>query len=191
MKVVAFNGSPRPEGNTARMIKRVFQILQTEGIETELIHIGGEKIHGCRACYQCFQRKDGRCAFNEDIVNDCIQKMQAAQGIVLGSPTYFANVTAEMKALLDRAGLVNRANGCFLARKVGAAVVAVRRAGAIFAFDALNHFFLSAQMIVPGSSYWNLAIGRDIGEAENDEEGMATMENLGRQIAWLLQKIYG
>jgi multimeric flavodoxin WrbA len=111
--------------------------------------------------------------------------------MVLGSPTYFANVTAEMKALIDRAGLVNVANGRFLERKVGAAVVAVRRAGAVPTFDALNHFFQSTHMIVPGSSYWNLAIGREIGDVEGDEEGMATMENLGKNIAWLLGKLHG
>ncbi|MCE5241432.1 flavodoxin family protein [bacterium] len=190
MRVVAFNGSPRPHGNTAIMIERVFGPLREAGIQTEMVQVGGQDIHGCRACYQCFERRDGHCVF-DDLVNECIDKMRAADGIILGSPTYYANVSAEMKALIDRAGLVNTANGRPLARKVGAAVVAVRRAGAITTFDALNHFFQCTHMIVPGSSYWNLAIGREIGQVEGDEEGMATMENLGKNIAWLLEKLHG
>jgi len=191
MRVVAFNGSPRRNGNTAIMIERVFAPLRAEGIETEVIQVGGQNIHGCRACYRCFQEKKGRCAFDDDILNDCLAKMVEADGIIIGSPTYYANVSAEVKALIDRAGLVNVANGRFLERKVGAAVVAVRRAGAVNTFDAINHFFQGTHMIVPGSSYWNLAIGREIGEVESDEEGMATMDNLGKNMAWLLKKING
>jgi len=191
MKVVAFNGSPRKNGNTSLLIERVFAPLREAGIETELVQVGGRNLHGCRACYQCFERKDGHCVFDDDILNECVDKMREADGIILGSPTYFANMTAELKALIDRAGLVNVANGRFLQRKVGAAVVAVRRAGAVSTFDALNHFFQSTHMIIPGSSYWNLAVGREIGEVEGDEEGMATMENLGTNIAWLLEKLNG
>jgi len=189
MKVVAFNGSPRTKGNTAILIERVFAPLREAGIETELVQVGGQDIHGCRACYQCFERKDGHCVF-DDLLNVCVDKMREADGIILGSPTYFANMTAEMKALIDRAGLVNVANGRFLEHKVGASVVAVRRAGAVNTFDAMNHFFQSTHMIIPGSSYWNLAIGREIGEVESDEEGMATMANLGKNIAWLLEKLH-
>jgi multimeric flavodoxin WrbA len=190
MKVVGFNGSPRKDGNTAIMLRRVFAELEREGIATELVQVGGEHLHGCRACYACFKQQDGACAFSDDILNACVDKMRQADGIVLGSPTYYANVSAEMKALIDRAGLVNVANGRFLQRKVGAAVVAVRRAGAVNAFDALNHFFQGTHMIIPGSSYWNLAIGREAGEVEGDEEGMATMENLGKNMAWLLKKLH-
>jgi multimeric flavodoxin WrbA len=189
MKVVAFNGSPRPDGNTAIMIRRVFAELEREGIATELVQVGGQDIHGCRACYECFERQDGHCVFDDDVLNSCVDKMREAEGIILGSPTYYANVSSEMKALIDRAGLVNVANGRFLQRKVGAAVVAVRRAGAVSTFDALNHFFQSTHMIIPGSSYWNLAVGREIGEVEGDDEGMATMENLGKNMAWLLKKL--
>ena len=191
MKVVAFNGSPRKNGNTSLLIERVFAPLREAGIETELVQVGGRNLHGCRACYQCFERKDGHCVFDDDTLNECVDKMREADGIILGSPTYFANMTAELKALIDRAGLVNVANGRFLQRKVGAAVVAVRRAGAVSTFDALNHFFQSTHMIIPGSSYWNLAVGREIGEVEGDEEGMATMQNLGTNIAWLLEKLNG
>ena len=189
MKVVAFNGSARKDGNTAILIRHVFQELETEGIETELIQLAGSKIHGCIACMKCFENKDQRCSVKDDITNDCIGKMLDADGIILGSPTYFANVSTEMKALIDRAGMVSRANGDMLARKVGAAVVAVRRAGAIHVFNSINHFFFIGQMIVPGSSYWNLGMGRQKGEVESDEEGIQTMKVLGINMAWLLKKL--
>jgi len=189
MKVVAFNGSARKDGNTAILIRHVFQELETEGIETELIQLSGSKIHGCIACMKCFENKDQRCSVKDDITNDCIGKMLDADGIILGSPTYFANVSTEMKAFIDRAGMVSRANGDMLARKVGAAVVAVRRAGAIHVFNSINHFFFIGQMIVPGSSYWNLGMGRQKGEVESDEEGIQTMKVLGINMAWLLKKL--
>jgi len=189
MKVVAFNGSARKDGNTAVLIRHVFQELETEGIETELVQLSGSRIHGCIACMKCFENKDQRCSVKDDIVNDCIEKMLDAEGIILGSPTYFANVSTEMKALIDRAGMVSRANGDMLARKVGAAVVAVRRAGAIHVFNSINHFFFIGQMIVPGSSYWNLGMGRQKGEVESDEEGIQTMKVLGINMAWLLKKL--
>ena len=138
---------------------------------------------------KCFENKDQRCSVKDDIVNDCIEKMLGANGIILGSPTYFANVSTEMKALIDRAGMVSRANNDMLTRKVGAAVVAVRRAGAIHVFNSINHFFFIGQMIVPGSSYWNLGMGRQKGEVEKDDEGIQTMKNLGRNFAWLLKKL--
>ena len=189
MKVVAFNGSARKDGNTAILIRRVFSQLEAEGVETELVQLAGKTIKGCIACGRCFKNKDRRCAVTDDFVNECIAKMLEADGIILGSPTYFADVTSEMKALIDRAGYVARANSDMLQRKVGAAVVAVRRTGAIHAFDSMNHFFLIGQMIVPGSSYWNVAIGRAVGDVERDEEGLKTMETLGRNMAWLLGKI--
>ena len=189
MKVVAFNGSARKDGNTAILIRHVFSKLEAEGIETELIQLSGTKIHGCIACMKCFENKDQRCSVKDDNANYCIEKMLDADGIILGSPTYFANVSTEMKALIDRAGMVSRANSDMLARKVGAAVVAVRRAGAIHVFNSINHFFFIGQMIVPGSSYWNLGMGRQKGEVENDEEGIETMKNLGINMAWLLRKL--
>lgn len=191
MKVVAFNGSARKDGNTAALINHVFGELNAAGIETELVQLAGQRIRGCTACYQCFERKDKRCAVDDDIVNECIKKMIEADGIILGSPTYFADLTSELKALIDRAGFVARANGDLFARKVGAAVVAVRRAGAIHAFDSINHFFLIEQMIVPGSIYWNLGMGREKGQVEDDEEGIRTMKTLGQNMAWLLEKLHG
>lgn len=187
MYVVGFNGSARKDGNTALLLGHVFSELSKEGIRTELVQLAGQNIRGCTACYQCFAKRDRRCAVSGDIVNDCIAKMEAADGILLGSPTYFTDVTAELKALIDRAGMVSRANGDMYRRKAGAAVVAVRRAGGIHAFDTMNHFFLIGQMVVPGSSYWNIGIGREIGEADNDEEGVDTMRTLGRNMAWLLK----
>ena len=190
MKVVGFNGSARKDGNTAILISNVLQELAEEGIGTELIQLAGSRIHGCIACMKCYENKDQRCSVKDDMLNECIEKMLAADGIILGSPTYFANVSTEMKALIDRAGMVSRANNDMLARKVGAAVVAVRRAGAIHVFNSLNHFFFIGQMIVPGSSYWNLGIGRQKGEVEKDDEGIKTMRDLGRNMAWLLKKLH-
>jgi multimeric flavodoxin WrbA len=191
MKVIAFNGSARKDGNTAILLRHVMCELEKEGIGTELIQLSGKKIHGCIACRTCSSRKDGRCAQKDDMGNEYIARMAEADGILLGSPTYVTDVSPEIKALIDRACLVARANAGMLRRKVGAAVVAVRRAGAIHAFDTLNHFFMISEMIVPGSSYWNVAIGRDIGDVERDEEGIETMHVLGRNMAWLMKKIQG
>ena len=191
MKVVAFNGSPRRDGNTSILIHHVFEELEKEGIETDLVQLARRDIRGCIACYKCGENLDRRCAVRNDIVNECIDQMVGADGIILASPTYFADVTSEMKALIDRAGMVAKQNGDMLSRKVGAAIVAVRRGGAIHTFDTINHFFFINQMIVPGSNYWNVGIGRDAGAVEDDEEGIATMRTLGRNMAWLLKKIAG
>jgi multimeric flavodoxin WrbA len=190
MKVVAFNGSARRGGNTAILLGKVIAELHQEGIETELVEMSGVRIHGCLACRECSARKDGRCAQKNDVGNEYIAKMEAADGILLGSPTYVTDVSPEIKALIDRACLVSGANGGMFRRKVGAAVVAVRRAGATHAFDTLNHFFQISEMIVPGSCYWNIGIGRNPGDVENDEEGIRTMHVLGRNMAWLLKKLH-
>ena len=191
MKVVAINGSARRDGNTALLIRHVLGELEKEGIETDLVQLAGQKIQGCIACYKCFSLKNKRCAITDDVVNECLAKMDNAEGIILGSPTYFADCTAQIKALIDRAGFVSRANDEMLRRKIGAAVVAVRRAGAIHAFDTLNHFFTIGQMIIVGSSYWNIGVGREIGDVEKDEEGVSTMTTLGKNMAWLIKKVYG
>jgi len=189
MKVVAFNGSARKGGNTAILLGYVLKELEAEGIDTELIDLSGVTIHGCLACGQCFKNKSSRCSQTGDMGNAFIEKMEQADGILLGSPTYVADVSPEIKALMDRAGLVGKSNGGSFRRKVGAAVVAVRRAGAIHAFDTLNHFFLISEMIVPGSSYWNIGVGLEKGDVEKDAEGIQTMKNLGQNMAWLLKKI--
>lgn len=189
MRVVAFNGSPRRNGNTSRLIRRVLDVLEGEGIETEVVQVGGEELRGCNGCRRCGTLANGRCSRDDDIANACIAKMTAADGILLGSPTYFSDVTTEMKALIDRCGYVAKQNRDLFRRKVGAGVVSVRRAGATHAFDTLNHFFSINQMIVPGSSYWNLGIGREPGEVEQDAEGMQTMRVLGENMVWLLKKL--
>lgn len=189
MKVVAFNGSPRKEGNTFQSLQIVLAELQKEGIETELIQVGGKALHGCTACYGCYKNKDRECAIKKDDLNSYVAKMIEADGIIIGSPVYFSNVTSEVKAFMDRTGLVARANDYLFDKKVGAAVLAVRRAGATFAFSAINFFFFIQQMIVPGSIYWNLGIGREPGEVQNDEEGVLTFKALGQNMSWLLKKI--
>jgi multimeric flavodoxin WrbA len=189
MKVVAFNGSARKDGNTAILVKLVFKELKKAGIKTELVQLAGKKIRGCTACGNCFTSQDKRCAVKGDILNDCIEKMLDAEGVILASPTYFSDVSSEMKALIDRAGFVAKANQDMFRRKVGASVVAVRRGGAIHAFDTMNHFFFISQMIVPGSSYWNIGLGLAPGDVENDEEGIMTMQTLGANMAWLMKKI--
>lgn len=189
MKVIAFNGSPRPGGNTTHLLDCVLRELETEGIETERVQVGGADIRGCGACLKCVVNKDSRCSVEDD-ANRFMEKMFAADGVLLGSPTYFTDVTAEMKALIDRAGYVARANGGLLRRKAGAGVVAMRRAGALHAFDTLNHFFLINEMMVPGSSYWNIAVAKDPGDAARDQEGIRTMQVLGRNMAWLLKKLH-
>jgi multimeric flavodoxin WrbA len=139
----------------------------------------------------CKKRKDRRCALTEDSLNEYLEKMLAADGVLIGSPTYFADVTAETKALIDRAGYVSRACGHLLRRKVGAGVVAARRAGALHALDTIHHFFGISQMIIPGSIYWNLGIGREPGDVESDSEGLETMACLGETMAWLLGRLHG
>jgi multimeric flavodoxin WrbA len=189
MKVVAFNGSPRLDGNTSQSLKIVLGELEKEGIDTELVQLGGRKVFGCLACGRCSQNKNGKCARTDDEMNVFMEKMFAADGILIGSPVYYSNVTSEVKALIDRCGYVAGANGGLLQKKVGAAVVAVRRAGSNFTYAAINFFFGISQMIIPGSTYWNVAFGREPGEIQNDEEGIQTMKNLGKNMAWLLKKL--
>ena len=189
MKVLAINGSARKNGNTSHLIKMVFEELNKAGIETELIELAGKNIKNCLACYKCFENKDKKCIIESDMLNEIIEKMTLADAVILGSPTYFANVSPEIKAVIDRAGLVGIANEHLFARKVGAAVVSVRRAGSTNVFDAINKFFFINQMVVPGSLYWNMGIGSQPGDVDNDEEGVMTMKTLGQNMAWLLEKI--
>ena len=189
MKVVALNGSARKDGNTAIIINLVFDELKKEGIETELIQLAGNPIAGCIACYKCFKNKNRRCSVDKDMLNDIIEKMLQADGIILGSPTYFSDVSSGMRAFIERCGFVARANDYMFKYKVGAGVVAVRRAGAIPAFNSIMLFLHYMQMMIPGSSYWNIAIGRDPGEVLKDEEGVQTMKTLGQNMAWLLKRV--
>ncbi len=190
MKAVAVNGSPRKGGNTEILLKKVLTPLTAAGWETEFIQLGGASIRGCQACYQCFERKNSRCSQKDEFFNQCFEKMVGADAIILGSPTYFTDVSAEMKALLDRAGLVALANGGLFRGKIGASVVAVRRGGGTHAFDTMNHMFLMSGAIVPGSTYWNLGLGREKGEGSRDDEAARNMNDLGQTIAWLGEAIH-
>ena len=190
MRVLAVSGSPRKGGNTDQALEIVLDALQSEGIDGELYRIGGQSIHGCTACRWCRANKENKCVREDDCVNELIEKANASQAILLGSPVYFADMTPEMKAVIDRVGVVTRNNGATLARKVGASVAVARRGGAIHTFNSMNHFFLINEMIVPGSSYWNLVYGLEKGDIERDEEGVATLRRLGENMAWLLKKLH-
>ena len=192
MKVVVFNSSPRSEGATAKCLNIVMDELKAAGIEIEYIWMGMDKIQGCIACYRCKENQDKRCSVKTDKLNEYLEKMLNADGIILGSPTYFADTTTRMKALIERAGYVCKVNGDLLKYKVGAAVVSVRRAGATHVFSSINYFFLINQMIVPGSTYWNLGISPNATEPElimEDKEGIATFQNLGKNMVYLLQRL--
>jgi multimeric flavodoxin WrbA len=189
MKAIAINGSPRKGGNTEFLLRKVLEPIGEAGIETELIQIGGKQVRGCIACYKCMENKNSKCVIETDIVNECIGKMIASDAIILGSPTYFAGMTSEMKALIDRAGFVSFANGRLFSRKIGAAVIVNRRGGATSVMDSINHMFLMSRMIVPGSTYWNFGVGRDIGDVEKDAEALENMKDLGETIAWLVKSL--
>ncbi len=189
MKVIALNASARKDGNTAILLNTVLDELKNEGIKTDMIQLAGKTLRGCTACNKCMKTLDRHCAVKKDMLNDIIDQMLSADGILLGSPTYFSDSTANMRAFIERSGRVSRANDYMLKRKVGAGVVAVRRAGAIPAFTGMFLYLHYMQMVIPGSSYWNVGIGRDIGDVLKDEEGLQTMKTLGQNMAWLLKKV--
>jgi multimeric flavodoxin WrbA len=190
MKVLAVNGSARKDGNTYLLLKAALDELGKEGFETGIIQMAERKpIQGCAACYKCTERKNMKCVIESDPFNDYFAQIAEADGLLLGSPVYFSDVTAGMRALIERTGLVSRANGGILRRKAGAGVIAVRRAGSNFALASINYLFLISEMIIPGSSYWNMGIGRMPGEVMNDAEGLETMKNLGKNMSWLLKKL--
>ncbi|MGD0057089.1 MAG: flavodoxin family protein [Methanomassiliicoccales archaeon] len=189
MKVVAFNGSPRKNGNTSIALQIVLDELKKEGIETELVQFGSEGIEDCTACLACVKNKDRKCIIDSDNLNEYIEKMVEADGVILGSPVYFGNVTGQMKAFIDRVGYVSRANGDPFKRKVGAAVTVNRRAGALATFADINYFFLIGQWIVVGSSYWNVGVAQKPGDMVNDKEGVETLKTLGKNMTWLLKKL--
>jgi multimeric flavodoxin WrbA len=188
VKVVGINGSPNRDGNTAAMINTVFSVLEEKGIECELYQLGGKAVNGCTNCGWCKEHNEGRCAIDSDRINDCIKLMIEADAVIIGSPTYFAALTTETKALIDRAGRVCRTHGR-LKHKVGAAVSPARRAGTLNVFQAINNFFLVQEMIVPGSSYWNVGMAAGPDDFKNDLEGVGIMTTLGENMAWLLEKI--
>jgi multimeric flavodoxin WrbA len=185
MYALAINGSPRKGGNTELLLKEVISVLNDSGWETEIVKVGGTPIRGCLACFKCFENKDNQCANKDDIFNDIFSKMLRADAMILGSPTYFAGISADLKALIERAGFVAFANNNAFAGKIGAAVVAVRRGGATHAFDTINHMFQISRMIIPGSTYWNMGFGLDKGDVLEDKEGLANMRHIGKCIDWL------
>jgi multimeric flavodoxin WrbA len=185
MYAVAVNGSPRKGGNTEFLLKEVLGELQDAGWETEFAKVGGTAIRGCIACEKCFETQDNECALKKDKFNDIYAKMLKADAMILGSPTYFAALSADLKALIERAGYVAYANNHAFTGKIGAAVVAVRRGGATHVYDTINHMFQMSRMIIPGSTYWNMGYGLNRGEVNEDEEGLANMHHLGKCIDWL------
>ena len=189
MKVVAFNGSPNSEGNTYHALKMVALELEHAGIETEIIPVGSASIRGCAACWQCVKNKNERCVLPGDEVNQWIQKMKNADGIIIGSPVHYAAMGGTMKSFLDRAFFVAGVNDGMLRHKVGAAVVAVRRSGGLTTFDQLNNFLLYSEMLIPTSNYWNVIHGRLPGEVTQDQEGVQIMRVLGKNMAWLMKLV--
>ena len=189
MKVIAFNGSPHRDGNTYRLVRHALDEIEKAGITTELVQIGGEKVHPCTGCFKCMENRDRKCIQDNDMVNECIGKMIDADGIIIATPTYFAGVTPEIKAFMDRAFFVAKANGD-LRQKVGAGIAAERRSGAVCAVDTINHYFGISGMFSAGSRYWNNAKGMHPGNVENDEEGIDTMKQLGENIAWFIKKTH-
>ncbi|WP_428898367.1 Multimeric flavodoxin WrbA [Parelusimicrobium proximum] len=187
MYALAINGSPRKDGNTAVLLNTVLAPLKEAGWETEIFSLAGKTVKGCTACYKCRKDPDMSCTIKNDVLHEggLLEKILKADAIILGSPTYYAGITPELKAVIDRAGFVSSGSGRALKGKIGAAVVAVRRGGATHVFDTINHFFLISGMIIPGSTYWNMGYGMNAGEVEADEEGLANMKNLGENINWL------
>ena len=185
MKAFAINGSPRQGGNTETLLNKVLDQLRLDGWETEYMQIGGKPVRGCLACMKCNEKKNGRCIIEGDFVNTCLQKMYEADAIILGSPTYFGDVSTEMKALIDRAGFVSLANGGKLSGKIGAAVVAVRRGGATHVFNTINNLFFLSSMVIPASLYWNFGVACEKDQVLGDAEGILNMEHLGKAISWL------
>jgi len=189
MKVVAFNGSPKKEGNTFHGLKMVTDELEKEGIATEIVHVGNKAIRGCIACGKCREYQNEQCVLLDDEVNEWIQQMKSADGMLLGSPVHFAAMGGAMKSFLDRAFYVSGSNGGLFRHKVGASVVAVRRSGGLPTFNQLNNFISYAEMLIPTSNYWNVIHGTAPGEATQDAEGVQIMRVLGKNMAWLLKLV--
>ncbi len=189
MKALLINGSPRRNGNTDMMLDALREHLEHGGVDVERYQLGGVAVRGCAACGLCGKRQDGKCAIDDDVINEVIQKIMESNAVVIGSPTYFGNVTTEIKALIDRAGLVGMVNRRMFRRKIGAAVVAVRRAGSVEAFHAINNFFHLNQFIIPGSGYWTVGYGLRPGEVAGDAEAMSTIGALAANMIWLGDKI--
>nr|WP_321467409.1 flavodoxin family protein [uncultured Desulfobulbus sp.] len=189
MNVVAFNGSPNKNGNTYHAIKMVTDELEKQGIATQIIHVGNKPVRGCLACGQCVKKRNEQCIQTDDPVNEWLQLMKEADGLIFGSPVHFSAIGGTMKSFLDRAFYVAGVNGGMLRHKVGAAVVAVRRSGGLPTFNQLNNFIVYSEMLMPSANYWNVIHGTRPGEAVKDEEGAQIMRTLGKNMAWLMQLV--
>jgi len=189
VKVVAFNGSPKQEGNTYQALRMVLAELEAQRIETEVVQVGNQLVRGCVACGMCAKNKNEQCVIPGDQVNEWIQKMKEADGIILGSPVYYSAIAGTMKSFLDRAFYVSGSNGNLLRHKVGAAVVAVRRSGGMPTFQQLNNYLLYSEMLLPTANYWNVIHGTRPGEVSQDSEGTQIMRVLGKNMAWLMKLV--
>lgn len=187
MKVIAINGSPCKDGNTAYALAQVGAELQKEGIGFEVIEVGGKHVHGCIGCGKCAENQNEKCNFTNDIVNEAVVRMKEADGIVIGSPVYYSGIAGTMKCFLDRTFFIAAVNGNLFRHKVGASVVAVRRTGGSMTFNGLNHYLSISEMLVPSSNYWNVIHGLEPGDAAQDAEGVQIMQTLGKNMAWMLK----
>ena len=190
MKIIAINGSPHENGNTWVALKTIGEVLGKEGIDFEILHIGNKNIHGCMACSKCAKNQDEKCSIRNDDLNRYLPAIKEADGLILGSPVYYSGIAGTMKCFLDRLFYVSSANGNWMRHKIGTAVVAVRRSGGSMTLDSLNHYLTISEMIVPSSTYWNIIHGRQEGEAEQDMEGIQTLQLLGANMAWMLKTIH-
>ncbi len=181
MKVLMVNGSARPNGNTQKALEEVGKQLEKEGIAYEIFQLGGKPIRDCISCGQCTERG---CVFEDDSVNEFVAKAKEADGFVFGTPVYYAHPSGRVLSFLDR---VFYSSGRAFAFKPGASIAVARRAGTSASFDVMNKYFGISQMPIAGSTYWNLAHGRKPGEAVQDDEGMQTMRNLARNLAWMMK----
>ena len=189
MKVLGISGSPRPGGNTDILIHTALGVLAEKGLETEFLSLAERPIKPCLACGGCSKSDKIQCVQPDEAFDGVVEKFAEAGGILIGSPVYFGSATPQTMSMLGRVGYVARRHPQLLRRKVGAAIVVARRAGRNFTFAQLNYFFLISEMIVPGSSYWNVAVGREKGEVQDDHEGMETIKTLARNMAWLMKKL--
>jgi multimeric flavodoxin WrbA len=188
MKALAICGSPREGGNTEFLLKRCLARLATGGIRGELAQLQGLTLHGCRACMTCRSRPDPVCAIDDDFA-PIFEKMLEADILIVGSPVHFGSATPETMAVLDRAGYVSRGKGNLLSRKLGGPVVVARRAGHNFTYAQLLMWYMINDMVVPGSSYWNVAFGREVDEVRNDSEGLQTIDRFADNLIWLAERL--
>ncbi|MBN1961072.1 MAG: flavodoxin family protein [Deltaproteobacteria bacterium] len=189
MKALAISGSPRKGGNTETLLQVCLEQLATHQIESQLISLRDKTIKGCRACGACARQRDKTCITKDDDFHPIFAAMQQADILIVGSPVYFGSATPEIMALLDRAGYVSRANGHLFSRKIGGPLAIARRAGQNFTYAQLNFWFSINDMIVPGSTYWNVALAREAGAVNNDQEAINTIIHFADNLAWLALKL--